>query len=215
MVRIPPPSAAAARQIRALRYSRFVRAAKIVLPIGALLLVASIFFSGEERGGIEDLLSPEEIARLGAGLRLDRPRFAGTTDGGEPFELSASAALPDGAMPEEIGLEEPRGRLTLREGIVIEVEAEDGTVQRTAETLTLQGTVTITTSDGYRFATQELTLNMRDKDGVAPGAVRGSGPQGELEAGRMTILDGQDGLATARVIFEGGVRLLFTPDQND
>ncbi|MEL6197902.1 MAG: LPS export ABC transporter periplasmic protein LptC [Pseudomonadota bacterium] len=212
---IEDPSGAAQRQRRAARYSRFVRTAKIALPAGAVLVLASIFLSGNDRGGIEDMLSPEELARLGAGLRLNQPRFAGTTSTGEPFVLTAEAALPDGPLAREIGFEAPRGRVTLSDGTIIEAEAEAGHMHRDNEHLDFDGRVLITTSDGYRFETRSLSIDLETKGALAPGAVRGEGPQGTLEAGRLTILDGEDGLGSARFFFDGGVRLLFTPQETD
>lgn len=197
------------------RYRRGVGLAKWLLPVGALAVLASIFLSGERRGGVEDLLTVEERARLGAGLRLDNPRFAGVTEGGEPFVLSARAALPDGAMPDVIALEAPRGRLTLGDGRAIEGEAEEGLLRRAADTLTLSGAVRITTSDGYAFGSEVLTLDLESKDTVSPGPVVGTGPRGRIEAGSMTLRGAEGGATDVTVFFEGGVRVLFRPDRDD
>ncbi|MEM9781818.1 MAG: LPS export ABC transporter periplasmic protein LptC [Pseudomonadota bacterium] len=203
-----------ARRASSRRYSLMIRFGKWLLPLGALGVLASIFLSGAERGGLEDMLSAEEIARLGAGLRLEQPRFVGRTTGGQPFELSAEAAEPDSALAEEIVLIKPEGRLTLAGGRILTGSAEGGLMRRTAETLTLTGGVRIETDDGYRFDTAALTVFLSRRDATAPGAVRGTGPAGTLEAARMVIMgtaDGEADPAAAVIRFEGGVRVLFTP----
>ena len=66
------------RQVRA--YSRIVAWAKVLLPLAALALVVTIFLSGREEGELTEIFTPEELATLGAGLKLDNPRFAGVTE---------------------------------------------------------------------------------------------------------------------------------------
>ncbi|MEM6489932.1 MAG: LPS export ABC transporter periplasmic protein LptC [Pseudomonadota bacterium] len=203
------------RQRHARRYSRFVRIAKWLMPVAAIAVLASIFLTGHERGGVEALLSAEEAARLGAGLRLDRPRLAGVTKGGEPFVVVADAALPDGPMPDEIALEAPQGRLMLSDGRTLSAVAESGVARRGAQTLTLDGGVTISTSDGYRFETDTLTLDMGAKGAATDVPVLGTHPRGRIEAGSMRITSPTGALGAATVLFEGGVRVLFTPPRSD
>lgn len=206
--------ARAARQERLARYSRIVRILRVALPVAALGAIAAIFLAGRERGGVDDLLSPEEIARLGAGLRLDEPRFAGTTEDGDPFTLRARTATPDGPLAQEIALDAPTGKLTLGDGQILEAIAKDGIMYRDVERLSLGGGVEITTSDGYRFTAPSLLLDLATKGAEATGAILGTGPQGSIEAERMTISGAEAGLGAARLYFEGNVRVLFTPDEN-
>lgn len=204
-----------ARRVRAERYSRFVRVAKWALPIGALAVVATIFLSGRGGDGVDAMLSAEEKARLGAGLRLDNPRFAGTTDAGAPFVLTADAALPDGPMPDEIALERPRGTVTLEDGRTLEARARDGTLFRGSESLVFSGDVTVETTDGYRFSTASVNVDLAARTARAPGPVEGTGPRGSIEAGSMRVLGGPDGADGATVRFEDGVRVLFRPGPAD
>ncbi|MEL6576301.1 MAG: hypothetical protein AAFQ81_10460 [Pseudomonadota bacterium] len=207
-------AARAARQERLARYSRFVRVLRIALPIAALCAIAAIFLAGRERAGIDDLLTAEEIARLGAGLRLDEPRFAGTTEDGDPFTIRARTATPDGPLAREIALDAPTGKLTLANGQVLEAVATDGIMYREAERLALGGGVEITTSGGYRFTAPALTLDLATNGAEATGNILGTGPQGSIEAKKLTITDAEAGLGGARLYFEGSVRVLFTPDEN-
>ncbi|MEO0429634.1 MAG: LPS export ABC transporter periplasmic protein LptC [Pseudomonadota bacterium] len=207
-------AARAARQERLARYTRFVRVLRVALPIAALGAIAAIFIAGRERAGIDDLLSAEEIARLGAGLRLDEPRFAGTTDDGDPFTIRARTATPDGPLAQEIALDAPTGKLALANGQVLEAVATDGMMYRDEERLTLSGGVEITTSDGYRFNAPNLTLHLATKGAEANGRILGTGPQGSIEADKLTISGAEAGLSGARLYFEGSVRVLFTPDEN-
>ena len=201
------------RQRSVRRYTQLVRWMKVLLPVAALALVALIFLQGRERGSVEDLLSAEELARLGAGLRLEEPRFAGVTDGGEPFVVTADWALPDSAMPDRIDLEKPRGEISLSDGRTIVAEARTGQLLRPEETLALSGDVVIERSDGYRVTTEALTIDFGAKTAHAPGAVSGRGPDGEIDAGSFRADARDSGLSEAHIWFENRVRVLFIPSE--
>ena len=83
------------RQARVARYSRAVRRMKVLLPLGAILLIGMIFMFSRDRPAVFDAEQAAEMAALGAGLRLDNPRFAGVTDDGDPFVITAEWALPE------------------------------------------------------------------------------------------------------------------------
>ena len=94
-------------------YTGMVRWLKILLPVAALLMVGAIFLVGRGLDEGESLLSPEELATLGAGLKLDSPRFSGRTAAGEAYVVRAEWALPDSAMPETVELHRPEGEIDL------------------------------------------------------------------------------------------------------
>lgn len=199
----------AGRRVR--RYSRLVALMKVALPLGAVALIAAIFLSARDRGDLTDIFTPEELARLGAGLRLDNPRFAGVTDKGEPFVVRADWALPDSAMPRVIELEEPRGEIDLNDGRTVRVRAETGLLDRAAETATLRGSVRLETSDGYLIETGHVGVDLEERTARAPGTVTASGPRGTVEAGSMRARSGPGGIADGQIWFENGVRLVFIP----
>ena len=199
----------AGRRVR--RYSRLVALMTVALPLGALALIAAIFISARDRGELTDIFTAEELARLGAGLRLDNPRFAGVTEDGEPFVVRAEWALPDSAMPRVIELEEPRGEIELDDGRVVSVEAAGGRLEREAETATLRGGVTIETSDGYLIETERVEVEFDARTARAPGTVTVSGPRGSIEAGSMRAEAAPGGIADGQIWFENRVRLVFIP----
>ncbi|HUF56543.1 MAG TPA: LPS export ABC transporter periplasmic protein LptC [Thermohalobaculum sp.] len=206
------------RQARLQRRARLVGWAKWLLPLGALGLIAAIFLAGRETGHIAEVFTPEEIARLGAGLRLDNPRLAGVTERDQPYELTASAAVPDGPMAEEVTLEQPKGWIEAGERR-IDALAETAHLNREARLLTLYGGVEVETSDGWQGATPRMTVELAERRAAGPEPVRLSSPRGTLEAGsfRVEYPDEDAGGAggspaeDARIWFENGVRLRFTP----
>lgn len=200
-----------AAQVRG--YSRAVRWMKVVLPIGAVLLIGLIFLTGKERGGVLDT-SNADLAVLGAGLRLDNPRFAGVTDDGEPFVVTADWALPDGAMPDRVELEAPEGEIRLSDGRTVNVTSQSGEMFRNDELLNLTGEDVLQTSDGYRVETDRVEMDLDAKSASAPSRVVASGPRGGIEADTVEVAS-QSGDGKAMIIrFDGNVRVTWLPAGN-
>ena len=210
------------RQARLARRARLVGWAKWLLPLGALGLIAAIFLAGRETGEIAEVFTPEEIARLGAGLRLDNPRLAGVTERDQPYELTARAAVPDGPMADEVTLEDPRGWIETGERRIDALSAS-AHLDREAQLLTLLGGVEVETSDGWQGETTRLSVALEERSAEGPEPVRLSGPRGTLEAGSFRVEyadtdaeDGSDAAGTGtRIWFENGVHLRFTPPAPD
>lgn len=196
------------RQRRIARRARVVGWAKILLPLAAVTLIVVIFlFTGRQQGDVADLFTPEELARLGAGLKLENPRLAGLTDDDQPFELTASEALPDGPMANTIAFSDPAGRIELGDRTV-EAAADGGMLDRVEQRLELEGAVRVTTSDGWQGETDRITVELDTKRALSDGAVSAKGPNGELEAGSMRVEEGEGG---PTIWFENRVRVLFIP----
>lgn len=197
------------RQARMARRTRLVGWAKILLPVVAVLLIAAMFLASRRTGDVADLFTPEELATLGAGLTLEHPRLAGVTDADQPYELTAKKAVPDGPMAERISFDTPSGRIETGQR-TISASAEKGMIDRPADRLELEGTVTIETSDGWRGETGQLGIDLEGRTAESPGPVRATGPNGELEAGSFRA-EQPDPDGPPRIWFENRVRVLFIP----
>ena len=210
---------AVARTDGVMRYSQLVRWMKIALPLAALGLIVAMFVIPRDR--LDEGLTAAQIAALGAGLKLDNPRFVGTADTGEPYEIVADWALPDGVVPDRIELSRPEGQIVTADHGLVTARADTGILVRSAETLTLIGAVEIETADGYRFETGRAEIGFSGYSIVAPGAVWMSGPMGTIEAGSMRGADagagdgqGDGPGGAARIWFENRVRVVIIPESS-
>ena len=187
---------------------------KVILPIGAVLLIGLIFLIGDDRNAVVDAETAADVAMLGAGLKLDNPRFAGVTDDGDPFVVTADWALPDGAMPDRIDLEKPKGEVRLGDGLTVNVIADTGQMQRKDEKLHLMGEVEVISSDGYTARTERVELDLARKSAKAPQTIVAEGPRGRLEADQMRVDSVDPDSRDVVMHFEGNVRLRILPKQD-
>ncbi|WP_139284020.1 LPS export ABC transporter periplasmic protein LptC [Rubrimonas cliftonensis] len=200
--------------------SGVVRVLKIALPLGALALVAALFFAtGRDRG--EGLGMSGVTFSATDGLRLTSPRFTGRTDAGAPFEVRAEWALPDGPDPSVIELGPVVGGISLDghgeghgdgEGAAggrrLTLSADGGELRPKEERLSLSGGVTARTSDGYILTVTRAEADLAAGTMRAEGPVRGSGPAGTIEAQALEA-SRRDGAGHVR--FSGGVRVRIDP----
>jgi lipopolysaccharide export system protein LptC len=199
------------RQARIERRSRTVRQAKVALAIGAILLIGTLFMFSRERAAVIDAEQAANMAVLGAGLKLDNPRFSGITEDGDPFVVTAEWALPDGATPDRVDLEKPVGELHLADSRVVTVRAATGELFRGEDRLNLNGDVVLETSDGYLARMPRVEVDLASKVVVSPSRMHAAGPRGSIEADRMRLVRGTAKDGTIR--FEGNVRVNWRPEE--
>ncbi|MDH3668190.1 MAG: LPS export ABC transporter periplasmic protein LptC [Paracoccaceae bacterium] len=192
-------------------YNRLVAWSKIILPAAVLAVIAAFYLASRGGDPLEKIFSPEDLATLGAGLKLENPRFAGVTRDGEAFAIRADWAVPDSAMPRVIDLERPQGEFELTDGRQINVTATTGRMRREEKVLTFSGKVVLDTSDGYHVETAELEVDLKRKTARTPGPVTGEGPSGRIEAGSFRAGPGAGEGSARQLWFENGVRVVLNP----
>lgn len=191
------------------RYSRMVELLRYLLPAVALSLIALVVIWPQLIGGAGGLIVPifanAEID--GADVMLmHNPRYAGQTKNSEPYELTATSAYADPKRPNLVHLDHPDGALTAAGPRDLKLTAKSGIYNRTAAKLDLNGSVELTTSDGYRFDTDSAHIDLQIGQVIGEQPIQGSGPTGTLSAQRFKILDKGDLLR-----FEGRVKVTLPP----
>jgi lipopolysaccharide export system protein LptC len=189
------------------RYSRIVRWLRIILPLAALALLLAVFLLPREllvgRIGLSGLSFDP-----GQGLRLESPRFSGTTPDGQPFAVTADWALPDAPDPTRIDLGPLAGEFVVEPGQTVRLTAEAGEYRPKDGLLSLDGGVVVTTSDGYRMTAARARADIDARTLRVEGPVAGEGALGRIEADSMRAVqrDGEN-----HVWFEGNVRVRIVP----
>ncbi len=191
------------------RYSRVVSALRVVLPLAALGLLATLFLFSRVptvgTGGLSFTASDSEA--LLREPRMTAPRYAGMTADGAEIALSADNARSD---PQATGAEAARPVLTLAtpDGVTYRVNAAEARLDQSVKVVVLSGGAELNASSGYAVRSDSFVAALDQTFAESGGAVTATGPQGDIAAGRMR-LDLIDGAYV--LVFKSGVKLIYRP----
>ncbi|PRY93003.1 lipopolysaccharide export system protein LptC [Hasllibacter halocynthiae] len=185
-------------------WSRFVRLAKIMLPVLSLALLSVLFLLSRDHGTVPTIpYSDAEIDALAREQRLRAPDFAGVTQDGDAIRITAEEGRPD---PREPSVVTAAGLSVTLQGTARDValDAAVGRIDPASGTFSLGGGLTVRTSDGYDLDADGLDGRLDLTAMRSTGPVDGAGPLGDLSAGLLTL--DAEGLT-----FDDGVALVYRP----
>lgn len=136
-------------------------------------------------------------------LRMVQPRYVGVDEQSQPFTIIADQASQARGSSESTDLVTPQGDIQMHQGAWLAISADRGVYNQTGKMLDLTGGVQLFHDGGYEISTDSARIDL-DK-GFASGetAVRGQGPNSQLEGEGFRIHDrGQrlEVLGPARVV---------------
>lgn len=192
-------------------HSRVVAWLKVVLPLAALALLSTLFLVARTGPEADLPFSRKALEEMASGQQVEAPEFAGLTAEGRAINLSARTAMPRDSAGDAVDAVGIRGRLETGDQSSIELVADEGTVFTRKSLAHLRGNVRVDTSTGYTIDTAELNAALDRTDMESPGPVTAEGPLGRIDAGRMQVTQSGDGRDDVSVVFKGGVKLLYLP----
>jgi lipopolysaccharide export system protein LptC len=177
-------------QRHAIRYSRFVGWAKLVLPLGAggllLALAAWPYLShGFDR---LRLVFPKLDSAQVRDLRMVNPRFSGVDKEKRPFTLTADTARENPENNDLVGLEVPKADIMTKEGAWVVVTGKTGVYQPSNHFLDLFDDVTLFHDKGYEFHTQQARVDLDAGSAEGNQPIDGAGPAGTITGEGFRIL---------------------------
>jgi lipopolysaccharide export system protein LptC len=166
----------------ALRYTQFVGVMKRALPVAAFAVISAVvayFFVARSPSRVN--LGYEQLGYVENDLAMIKPRLTGQDSKGNPFVITAEAAVQDAKNPKRARLTKVEADLTQGQGW-INADAAAGLADMDAGLLQLDGGINIFSDTGYELHTKSAFVDL--KKGVMHGhdAVTGQGPMGGLRA---------------------------------
>jgi len=192
-------------------HSRRVDRLRFVLPAIALLLLAVVMAWPWLTGSYNGLIVPvfkQATDHASDVMRMSNPRYVGRTSASEAYEVKASSAFLDPTDPDRIHLDELFAIFEQTGASAVRLRADEGTYLRKKNRLELDGDLTLTFGDGYRFETESAEVDLERGQVVGAKPVVGEGPAGALTAERFGIEDGGK-----RLRFEGKVQATIWPGE--
>lgn len=189
-------------------YSQWVGWIKILLPLGALGLLSTLFLLA--RSPVETGDIPlAQVADLARDQQLTGPEFSGITNDGAVVVVSARIARP-AAEQDSIDVADLRLTLDNPGGGTLAVTGVTGNLDTRMRIARFSGLVRMVTSTGYTMETGGLTVTLDDGTAISDGVLEVRAPFGQLSAGQVTFQ--ADGSETGyQMLFTNGVTLIYTP----
>lgn len=190
------------------RYSRFVGFMKLVLPLSAAALVATVIAwpdANRPDDGIRISLADLTMRENGQ-PGMERVRYVGTDDHNRPYLVTAESVREKGVDNDHFMLHELQADITLESGTWMTLAATTGTYRRDLRTLELAGSVNIYSDSGLELHTESALVDLAGGSAEGTDPVQGQGPFGTLNANGFRLTD-----SGQRIVFNGGVRLVVDP----
>ncbi|MFN4204658.1 MAG: LPS export ABC transporter periplasmic protein LptC, partial [Tabrizicola sp.] len=141
---------------RADTHTRVVGWLKVALPLAALAILSTLFLVARQIDPEAALPYAEvDVRDLAREPRMTAPTYAGTTSDGAALTLRAHEARP-ASEASEAAATELRLELATPDGAQTELAAARARMDSASQQIVLSGSVTVTTSSGYRLETEEI-----------------------------------------------------------
>jgi len=192
-------------------HTRLVNWAKIILPLVALGLLSTLFLLSRKVDLNDQIpVVDVDLAQRAHDQGATNPSFAGVASGGEEVTFRAQSVRPDPADRDILLAQRAQAKLTLNGGGVVDITSQRGTANQAEMTALLEGDVRFETTTGYHIRTDSITTRFSTLHAETPGEITGTGPPGDLSAGRMLLTSDPD-TGDAHLQFTDGVKLIYMP----
>jgi lipopolysaccharide export system protein LptC len=183
-------------------HDRVVRFTKIALPSAVGILIAVLALAPLDRhGDVSFILDKKKVANAPERMRVEQARYLGTDSNGQQFVMTAQRALQRSSDVPLVDIWGMFARLRLDRGPLL-IAASQGQYNLDTQQVAINGPVRVAGPDGYRLATRDVTVDLKQRRLASEGPVRGEMKLGEFEAGQLRA-----NLGDRTVVLDGGARL--------
>lgn len=183
-------------------HDKLVRLAKIVLPAGVGLLFAFLAMAPLQKSGdVSFILDKKEVDRAPERMRVEAARYSGKDNKGQAFVIAADSAIQRSSDVPVVDINGMRARLDLAQGPATIVSLA-GRYDLDSGKVAVAGPVLVRGPDGYRLATRDVTIDMKQRT-----LRSAAGAEGEMRLGRFTAGRLSADLGERRVVLDQGARL--------
>lgn len=194
------------------RYSRGILILKLALPLGALILLSSLFLMSTDIDPSRAISNAAvDVTELAREPRISGANYAGVTDDGAALTIRAATARADPHGQLRLIMTDMDATLETPDGQTTAIRAGVGTLDRDAGQVTWERDVQVTAPQGYALRSDQLSGLLDNTRLWSDGAVMVQGPVGQITAGQFALELAADGDNTYVMLFSGGVKLIYSP----
>jgi lipopolysaccharide export system protein LptC len=183
-------------------HDRIVRLTKIGLPAAVGILVAVLALAPlDKHGDVSFILDKKKVANAPERMRVEQAKYVGTDDKGQRFDITAQRALQRSSEVPLVDIWGMFARLRLERGPLL-IAANQGQYNLNTQKVAINGPVKVAGPDGYRLATRDVMVDLKQRQLASQGPVAGQMRLGQFEAGQLKA-----NLGDRTVVLDGGARL--------
>jgi lipopolysaccharide export system protein LptC len=134
-------------------------------------------------------------------MRVEQARYVGTDNQGQKFLMTAERALQRSSDEPLVDIRGMYARLALPRGPLM-ITADRARYNLDTQRVAVNGPVRVAGPDGYRLATSNVTVDLKQRRLASAGQVSGQMRLGQFQAGRLRA-----DLGDRTVTLDGGARL--------
>jgi lipopolysaccharide export system protein LptC len=183
-------------------HDRLVRWAKVALPsaVGALIAILALAPLGKH-SDVSFILDKKKVENAPEQLRVEAARYSGTDNRGQQFTIVANRAIQRSSKVPLVDIRGMFARLNLDKGPLL-IAANQGRYNIDSQKVAIDGPVKVAGPDGYRLATRDVTVDLKQRQLASAGPVAGQMRLGNFQAGQLHA-----NLGERTVVLDGGARL--------
>jgi lipopolysaccharide export system protein LptC len=167
----------------ALRYTRFVAWMRCGLMLGAAAIIFAVLaFFFVQRQPRQLAMTYEKLGQVENDLAMLKPRLTGSDNKGNPFVITADAAVQDAHDPKRAKLKNVEADVAVDKNSWVNARAKQGRIDMAAGKLELGGGIDLFTDKGYELHTQSASVDLGNSILDGHVKVTGQGPLGTLVA---------------------------------
>ena len=190
-------------------HDKVITAMKLALPAAIGVLLAFLAFAPlEEKQEFSFLLDKTKVEHAEERMRVESAQYRGQDSRGRPFVLNARSALQQSSAVPVVDVRDMSAQILLDNGPA-RLVARQARYDMATDKVGVIGPIVLTTADGYRLATRDVVVDLRQRRLVSRGPVEGQMPLGRFSAGRLEVdLQGRRAVLSNRArihIVQGGM----------
>ena len=183
-------------------HDRLVRWTKILLPSAVGVLIAVLALAPlEKKSDVSFILDKKKVQNAPEKMRIESAHYVGTDNKGQRFEITANNALQRTSAAPIVDINGMFAQLALEQGPLL-IGANTARYNLDTQKVAIDGPVRVTGGDGYRLATRDVLVDLKQRKLASSGPVAGQMRIGSFQAGQLKA-----DLGSRTVVLDGGARL--------
>ena len=192
----------------ALKHSKKVKFWKIAFPTIGVVMILGIMGAFVLNSFEAPDVAVESINLTDGKLVMENPELSGFDKDKRPYNLTASKAIQNAELPNQVELQKIIAELPMDEVTTATITAGNGVYDADAKTLELKQTVNVVTSSGMVVNLEDASVDIANSIMHTNNPINATSPQADISSNSFMVEDGGN-----KLIFEGRVRMTLRPDE--